>query len=93
MMEIKRTIISGTVKLEEGKNKIAINLKTAKHNQYPHLKSGIVDISVNGKKYASGNVPILINLGFTANDCMDVGTDLGSPVSESYFNKAPFNFN
>ncbi|HEY1196530.1 arylsulfatase [Flavobacterium sp.] len=93
MMEIKRTIISGTLKLEEGKNKIVIDLKTAKHNQYPHLKSGSVNISVNGKKYASGNVPILINLGFTANDCMDVGTDLGSPVSESYFDKAPFNFN
>jgi arylsulfatase len=29
---------------------------------------------------------------FTANDCLDIGTDLGSPVSLDYFDKAPFAF-
>ena len=34
-------------------------------------------------------VPLL----FTANDCLDIGTDLGSPVSLAYYDKAPFAFN
>jgi len=38
-------------------------------------------------------VPISAPLGFTANDCLDIGTDLGSPVSIDYFDKAPFKFN
>ena len=29
----------------------------------------------------------------TINDCLDIGTDLGSPVSEAYYDKAPFTFN
>ena len=32
-------------------------------------------------------------LAFTANDCLDIGTDLGSPVSLDYFDNAPFAFN
>ncbi|MGH8065154.1 MAG: hypothetical protein ACRERE_07905 [Candidatus Entotheonellia bacterium] len=32
-------------------------------------------------------------LGFTANDCPDIGADLGSPVSEACYDKAPFTFN
>jgi hypothetical protein len=38
-------------------------------------------------------VPLLATLLFTANDCLDFGTDLGSPVSMAYFDKAPFAFN
>jgi arylsulfatase len=34
-----------------------------------------------------------ISVLFTANDCLDIGTDLGSPVSPDYFEKAPFAFN
>jgi hypothetical protein len=29
----------------------------------------------------------------TANDCLDIGSDLGSPVSLDYFDQAPFAFN
>lgn len=32
-------------------------------------------------------------LGFTANDCLDIGQALGSPVSLDYRDKAPFEFN
>lgn len=32
-------------------------------------------------------------VSFTANDCLDIGSDLGSPVSLDYFDKAPFAFN
>jgi hypothetical protein len=29
-------------------------------------------------------------LAFTADDCLDIGGDLGSPGSEDYFDQAPF---
>ena len=32
-------------------------------------------------------------MAFTANDCLDFGSDLGSPVSLDYFDQAPFKFN
>jgi arylsulfatase len=52
-----------------------------------------VALKVNGKVVAEGTVPMTAPLLFTANDCFDVGTDLGSPVSLEYFDKAPFKFN
>ncbi len=42
---------------------------------------------------AQGRVPITAPLLFTANDCFDIGSDLGSPVSLDYFNQTPFAFN
>jgi hypothetical protein len=30
---------------------------------------------------------------FTANDCLDFGIDLGSPVGIEYYDQAPFKFN
>ncbi|WP_119790657.1 arylsulfatase [Flavobacterium anhuiense] len=92
LMEIDRSIIKGSTKIPEGKAKIVIDLNTSKHPQYAHLNSAKVNISVNGKEYATGNVPILVNLGFTVYECLDIGTDLGSPISEAYFEKAPFAF-
>ena len=38
-------------------------------------------------------VPITAAFAFTANDCLDFGCDLGSPVSLDYFDEAPFAFN
>jgi hypothetical protein len=52
-----------------------------------------VTMRVNGTAVGSGQVPISAPLLFTANDCLDIGTDLGSPVSLDYFDKAPFAFN
>ena len=31
-------------------------------------------------------------MAFTANDCLDIGADLGLPVSLDYYDKAPFKF-
>jgi hypothetical protein len=39
-----------------------------------------VVLKVNGNEVASGVVPVSAPLGFTANDCLDFGIDLGSPV-------------
>jgi hypothetical protein len=43
-----------------------------------------VVLKVNGKEIASGVVPVSAPLIFTANDCLDFGIDLGSPVGIEY---------
>jgi arylsulfatase len=52
-----------------------------------------IALSVNGEQVAMGTVPVSAPLLFTANDCLDVGTCLGSPVSLDYRERAPFSFN
>jgi arylsulfatase len=49
--------------------------------------------NVQGLDVGPGIVPISAPLLFTANDCLDIGADLGSPVSLDYYEKAPFKFN
>jgi hypothetical protein len=38
-------------------------------------------------------VPVSAPLMFTANDGLDFGIDLGSPVGLEYYDQAPFKFN
>ena len=48
---------------------------------------------VDGEVFANGQVPASAPLLFTANDCLDIGVCLGSPVALDYYDKAPFRFN
>jgi len=90
LFEIDRTHIQSKSKLPEGKVTIEVvsTMKTDK-------KAGPMDVTlkVNGKKVGKGEVPITAPLMFTANDCLDFGSDLGSPVSIDYYDKAPFDYN
>ena len=52
-----------------------------------------ITMKVNGGVVATGQVPISAAIAFTANDCLDIGIALGSPVSLDYYDKAPFKFN
>ena len=45
-----------------------------------------------GEVLAKGQVPVSAPLLFTANDCLDIGCCLGSPVALDYYDKAPFPF-
>ncbi len=90
LFEIQRTSIKAKDKLPPGKVKIEVTTKYAVKKPGGSLN---VSIKVNGAEAASGTVPISAPLLFTANDCLDIGTDLGSPVSEEYFDAAPFKFN
>jgi arylsulfatase A-like enzyme len=90
LFEIERTNIRAQEKLPTGK--VTIEVETA----YAVLKPAgplNVTMTVNGKIVAKGTVPVSAPLLFTANDCLDIGTDLGSPVSLDYFDQAPFKFN
>ena len=47
---------------------------------------------MDGRVVAEGTVPVSAPLLFTANDCLDVGRCLGSPVALDYRDRAPFPF-
>jgi len=87
LFEIRRTHIRAKSKLPAGK--VTIEVETRYIKKKPAGPLSIV-IRAQGKEIARGEVPVSAPLLFTANDCLDIGTDLGSPVSTDYFEKAPF---
>ena len=87
---VQRTKLRAKQKLPAGKVKIEIETDYIEPKAAGPLK---VTLKVNGKTFAEGTVPVSAPLGFTANDCLDVGIALGSPVSLDYREKAPFKFN
>ena len=90
LFEIDRTHIKAKDKLPTGKVQIEVESKLAGPKPGSPLD---VTLKVNGTVVAEGRVPITAAVGFTANDCLDIGSDLGSPVSVDYFDQAPFAFN
>jgi len=90
LFEIQRTHIKSRDKLPAGKAKIEVITKYSDRKPAGPLE---VVLKVNGREAAKGQVPVSAPLGFTANDCLDIGTDLGSPVSTDYYDNAPFKFN
>ena len=90
LFEIERTRFCSQQNIPTGNVKVEVETTLAEKKPAGPLN---VKLKVNGKEAASGKVPISAPLLFTANDCLDIGTDLGSPVSLDYFEKAPFAFN
>ena len=87
---IQRTKIRSKQKLPVGKVKIEVETTYAAPRPGGPLN---ITMKVNGEVVATGQVPISAPLIFTANDCLDVGVALGSPVSLDYYDKMPFKFN
>ena len=90
LFEIQRTHIRAKEKLPAGKLKVEVETTYLQPKPAGPLK---VVIKVNGQEVASGVVPVSAPLLFTANDCLDFGVDLGSPVGIEYYDDAPFKFN
>jgi arylsulfatase A-like enzyme len=90
LFEISRTLIKAKEKLPTGKVKIEVETSYVERKPAGPLK---VVLKANGKEVASGIVPVSAPLMFTANDCLDFGIDLGSPVGIEYYDQAPFKFN
>jgi len=87
---IERTKIRATDKLPIGRVKIEV--ETSYIETKPAGPLNVV-LKVDGAVVAEGRVPVSAPLVFTANDCLDIGQALGSPVSLDYREKAPFKFN
>ena len=90
LFELHRTHIKAKSKLPAGKAKIEVETAYVERKPAGPLK---VVLKVNGQEVASGVVPVSAPLGFTANDALDFGIDLGSPVGIEYYDQAPFEFN
>jgi len=87
---LMRTKIRSVQKLPAGKSTIEVETVYVEPRPGGPLK---VVLRVDGKQVAEGVVPVSVPLLFTANDCLDVGIALGSPVSLDYHRKMPFKFN
>jgi hypothetical protein len=90
LFEIQRTHIKAESKLLTGKAKIEVETRYVERKPAGPLK---VALKVNGEEVGFGEVPVSAPLGFTANDALDFGIDLGSPVGIEYYDQAPFPFN
>ena len=90
LFEIMRTKIRAKAKLPTGKVRIEVQTVYLEMKAAGPLQ---VTMRVNGEVVAEGKVPVSAPLMFTANDCLDIGCDLGSPVGIDYYEKAPFKFN
>jgi arylsulfatase A-like enzyme len=90
LFEILRTQIKAKDKLPVGNVKIEVVSKLVSPQRGSPLD---VTLKVNGEVVAQGRAPVTAAMAFTANDCFDIGQDLGSPVSIDYYDQAPFAFN
>ncbi|WP_186755948.1 arylsulfatase [Echinicola salinicaeni] len=84
-----RTRIVASEKLPEGK----VNIQLLSELENGPASALNITIKVNGKEVAKGKVPRSIASTISYNDGFDIGQDLGSPVSDAYFDSAPFTFN
>lgn len=89
LFEIDRTTIKSSKKLPKGKVKVEVVSKMMERKPRASME---VTLKINGEEVGKGIIPITAPIGFTANDCFDIGSDKISPVSTKYFDKAPYNF-
>jgi hypothetical protein len=87
---IMRTKIRATQKLPVGRARIEVETVYVEPKPGGPLR---VTLRVNDESVGAGVVPVSAPLLFTANDCLDIGIALGSPVSLDYHKKMPFRFN
>ena len=87
---IQRTQIRSDVQLPTGEAQIRVTTTYAEPRVAGPLN---VVLEVNGTIVGEGTVPVSVPMAFTANDCLDIGQALGSPVSLDYRERAPFAFN
>ena len=81
LLQIERNLIKAKERLPTGKVKIENKYFVCPVEPAGPLK---VVLKVNGRQVVSGVVPVSAPLIFTANDCLDFGIDLGSPVGIEY---------
>lgn len=86
---LMRTKIRSAERLPEGRATITVETRYAEQRPAGPLN---ITLRAGDEIVATGQVPVSAPLLFTANDCLDIGTCLGSPVSMDYRERAPFPF-
>ena len=85
-LSVKRKQIRPEKPLKLGKNNILVQTRFLTNKRGGPIE---VTLSIDGKEVAKGTVELSIPSAFTASETFDIGTDLGSPVSLSYYENAP----
>jgi arylsulfatase A-like enzyme len=88
MMMIERYIGRSAAPLAAGKHRIVVDTSIGKPGG-----PADVAISVDGAEAMRVDVKRTVPGAFSASETLDVGVDLGSPVSFDYFDRQPFAFN
>jgi arylsulfatase A-like enzyme len=88
MMIIERYIARSNDRLSPGRHRIEVDTAIAR----PGAPAAVV-LKVDGAEVAQLDVKRTVPAAFTASETLDVGVDLGSPVSLDYFDRRPFAFN
>ncbi|QNJ22128.1 arylsulfatase subfamily S1_4 [Synechococcus sp. MIT S9220] len=86
---IERVKLRSSEPLAAGRHQLEILTQHTDDNPRGPLS---IKCTLNGNLLIEGIVPRPAALIFTANDCLDVGQALGSPVSMEYRERAPFKF-
>jgi arylsulfatase len=86
---LSRTKIRSAAKLPPGPSTIVVETRYVEPRPAGPLD---ITIRVGSEVVGEGQVPVSAPLLFTANDCLDIGVCLGSPVSDEYYDRAPFRF-
>ncbi len=89
-LALTRTRLSDPQKIPAGRAVIDVDMTLASGQR---ASPASVTLRVNGTEVAQGAIPYTVPVLFTATETLDVGEDLGSPVSLDYFDLAPFAFN
>lgn len=87
MLLIENYTVRAQTPLPAGQYRVTVDTKIGK----PGGPADVL-ISVNDEQVAQTTVKRTVPAAFTATESFDVGKDLGSPVSTSYAEKRPFNF-
>jgi arylsulfatase len=87
MMIIERYTARSKSTLAAGKHRIEVDTTIAK----PGAPAEVA-LTVDGHEVARTTVQRTVPAAFTASETLDVGIDLGSPVSLDYFDRRPFQF-
>ena len=89
MMIIERYTARSAQKIAAGRHRIEV--ETIFMDKRP-LSPATVVLKVDGVEVARTTVQRTVPAAFTASETFDVGVDLGSPVSLTYFDRRPFRF-
>ena len=87
MMIIENYLAKSDKPLAAGQHQIEIQTRISGPG-----KAGDVVVRVDGKQVATTRLERTVAAAFTATETFDVGVDLGSTVSQSYFDRRPFAF-
>jgi hypothetical protein len=89
MLGIERYKASSSSPIAAGRHEIQIEVR---YDERQAQAPATITLRADGADVGTGRIERSVQAGFTASETFDVGTDLGSPVSLDYHERAPFAF-